>query len=297
MEKAMQERLGFIGLGMMGSPMAKRLLNIGSQFSVYNRTRQKADDHIAQGARWCPTAADVGAESDIVFSMLANPDVLREITLGQHGIIEGLKPGCVHVDTSTVSPAVIRELTLQYTARGCHFIHAPVLGSIPQATDGTLLVFAGGDSKAYQKVEPALKALARQIWRFEHPEQATHLKLVCNLFIAGMITTLGEALIFAERADVDGQTVLDVISQSHLTAPMYQTKGAAILKDNFAPRFYLDHMLKDINLMLDAAHGVGAPLPAIQIAQQLFVEAQQAGHGREDYSAMVKALQARGGRK
>lgn len=293
----MQDRLGFIGLGMMGSPMAKRLLKVGSQLSVYNRTRQKADDLVAQGARWCPTAADVGAQSDIVFSMLANPDVLRETALGRHGIIEGLKPSCVHVDTSTVSPTVIRELAQQYKERGCQFIHSPVLGSIPQASDGTLLIFAGGDAGAFQKVEPALKTLARQIWRFEHPEQATHLKLVCNLFIAGMITTLGEALMFAERADVDGQTVLDVIGQSQLTAPMYQTKGAAILKDNFAPRFYLDHMLKDINLMLDAARDVEAPLPAIQITQQLFVEAQQAGHGHEDYSAVVKALQARGGKK
>lgn len=293
----MQEKLGFIGLGMMGLPMAKRLLKVGSQLSVYNRTRQKADELVAQGARWCPTAGDVAAQSDIVFSMLANPDVLREIAFGRHGIIEGLKPGCVHVDTSTVSPAVIRELAQQYKARGCHFIHAPVLGSIPNAADGTLLIFAGGDSTAYQKVEPALKALARQIWRLEHPEQATHLKLVCNLFIAGMITTLGQAFVFAERADVNRQTVLDVISQSHLTAPMYQTKGKAIIEDNFAPRFYLDHMLKDINLMLDAARDVGAPLPAIQIAQQLFVEAQQAGHGLEDYSAMVKALYARGGKK
>ena len=293
----MQDRLGFIGLGMMGSPMAKRLLKVGSQLSVHNRTQQKADDLIAQGARWCLTPADVAAQSDIVFSMLANPDVLRETALGQHGIIEGLRPNCVHVDTSTVSPAVIRELAQQYKARGCHFIHAPVLGSVPQAADGTLLIFAGGELKAYQKVEPALKALARQIWRFEHPEQATHLKLVCNLFIAGMITTLGQALLFAERADVDRQTVLDVISQSHVTSPMYQTKGKAILEDNFAPRFYLDHMLKDINLMLDAARDVGAPLPAIQVTQQLFVEAQQAGHGREDYSAMVKALQARGGKK
>lgn len=293
----MQDRLGFIGLGMMGLPMAKRLLNVGTQFSVHNRTQQKAEALVTKGARWCSTAADVAAQSDIVFSMLANPDVLKEIALGRHGIIEGLRPHCVHVDTSTVSPALIRDLAQRYNERGCSFIHAPVLGSVPQAADGSLLMFAGGDQKTYQKVEPALKALAKQIWRFDHPEQATHLKLVCNLFIAGMITTLGQALIFAQRADVDGQTVLDVISQSHLSSPMYQTKGKAILEDNYAPRFYLDHMLKDINLMLDAARDVGAPLPAIQIAQQLFVESQHAGHGHEDYSAVVKALQAKGGKK
>ncbi len=155
-------------------------------------------------------------------------------------------------------------------------------------------MFAGGDPKAYQRVEPALKVLARKIWTFDHPEQATHLKLVCNLFIAGMITTLGQGLIFAERTNVDRQIVLDVISQSHLASPMYQTKGKAILEGNFDPRFCLDHMLKDVNLMLDAAREIGAPLPVIQIAQELFVEAQQAGYGLEDYAAVVKALQARG---
>jgi 3-hydroxyisobutyrate dehydrogenase-like beta-hydroxyacid dehydrogenase len=293
----MQEKIGFIGLGMMGSPMAKRLLTVGSQLFVHNRTQQKADELITLGARWCATPADVARQSDIVFSMLANPDALRDTSLGKNGIIAGLKPNSVHVDTSTVSPRVIRELAQQYKARECHFMHAPVLGSVPQVAEGTLLMFAGGELNAFQKVEPALKALARRIWRFEHAEQATHLKLVCNLFIAGMITTLGEALIFAERSDVDRKTVLDVIGQSHLTSPMYQTKGAAILADNFTPRFYLDHMLKDINLMLDAARDVGAPLPAIEIAEQLFVEAKQAGHGHEDYSAMVKALEARGGRK
>ncbi len=293
----MSKRLGFIGLGMMGLPMATRLLKVGSQLSVHNRTKQKAEGLVARGALWCASAAEVAAQSDIVFTMLANPEVLREMTVGRHGIIEGLKSDCLHVDTSTVSPALIRDLAKRYEERGCLFLHAPVLGSVPQAADGSLLMFAGGDEKAIQMAEPALKTLAGQIWRFEHPEQATHLKLVCNLFIAGMMTTLGQALIFAEKADVDGQTVLDVISKSQLTAPMYQTKGKAILQNNFAPRFYLDHLLKDINLMLDAARAVEAPLPAIEVARQLFVEAQRSGHGQEDYSAMIKALKARGGTK
>ncbi len=291
----MQHKLGFVGLGMMGLPMANRLSKAGSQFSVFNRTKSKADPLIAEGAQWCETPFRVAANSDIIFSMVSDPAALREVALGDQGVLAGLKPSGIHVDTSTVSPSVIRELTTRYTQHNSFFLHAPVLGSIPQATDGTLLMFAGGEDGAYQIADPYLRLLSKQIWRFSEPEQATHLKLICNLFIAGMITTLGEALTFARKADVDQRALLDIIGQSQLNSPMYQTKGNSIVQDNFAPRFFLDHMLKDVNLMLDAAREVKAPLPTIEIAQQLFVEAQRAGYGREDYSSVVKAIQSRGG--
>lgn len=290
MGDSMNQRLGFIGLGMMGAPMAKRLLRVGAQLSVFNRTKEKAANLLSEGALWCESPFAVASRSDIVFSMVANPDVLREIALGPAGIILGLKAGGIHIDCSTVSPAVIREITHRYAEHGCSFLHAPVLGSIPQATDGTLLVFAGGSDEAFRTAEPYLKVLSKKIWKFDHPEQATHLKLICNLFIAGMMTTLGQALIFAQKTFVDQRTLLDVISQSQLNSPMYQTKGATIIENNFAPRFYLEHMLKDVNLMIDAANDAGAPLPAIRVAQRLLANAQQAGYGHEDYSAMTKAL-------
>lgn len=291
----MQQKLGFVGLGMMGLPMAKRLLEHWPQLSVNNRTKQKAEGLIAKGARWCENPSAVAAQSDIVFSMLSNPDALREVALGSAGILSALKQGGVHIDSSTVSPSLTRELAQRYNDRGCFFLHAPVLGSVPQATDGTLLMFVGGDDRAYHYAQPVLRLLAREIWKFEHAEQATHLKLLCNLFIAGMITTLGQALIFARKANVDQRVLLDVIGQSQLNSPMYQTKGASILEGNFTPRFYLEHMFKDINLMLDAAAVLGAPLPAIQVAQQLFAEALRAGFGQEDYSAVAKVLEIRRG--
>jgi 3-hydroxyisobutyrate dehydrogenase-like beta-hydroxyacid dehydrogenase len=291
----MKQTLGFIGLGMMGLPMAKRLSKAGSQFAVFNRTKSKAESLLAEGALWCDTPSGVASSSDIVFSMVSNPDALRDIALGPDGVLAGLKPGGIHIDTSTVSPLITRELSAQYTGHGSSFLHAPVLGSVPQATDGTLLMFAGGDEAAFRTAEPYLQLLAKQIWRFDLPDQATHMKLICNLFIAGMITTLGQALIFAEKANVDQRMMLDIIGQSQLNSPMYQTKGSSIVQDNFSPRFFLEHMLKDVNLMLDAARDVHAPLPAIELAQQLFDEARRAGYGREDYSAVVKALRARGG--
>ena len=291
----MKQMLGFIGLGMMGLPMAKRLSKAGSQFAVFNRTKSKAESLLSEGAQWCNTPSSVAATSDIVFSMVANPEALRDIALGPVGVLAGLKPGGIHIDTSTVSPVITRDLSAQYSGCGRYFLHAPVLGSVPQATDGTLLMFAGGDAAAYRTAEPYLQLLAKQIWRFDLPDQATNMKLICNLFIAGMMTTLGQALIFAEKANVDQRMMLDIIGQSQLNSPMYQTKGSSIVQNNFSPRFFLEHMLKDVNLMLDAARDVHAPLPTIEPAQQLFDEANRAGHGREDYSAVVKALRARGG--
>lgn len=291
----MKQTLGFIGLGMMGLPMARRLSKAGTGFAVFNRTRSKAENLLAEGALWCDTPSAVASLSDIVFSMVSNPDALSGIALGPVGVLAGLRPGGIHVDTSTVSPSITRELSARYRERGCQFLHAPVLGSIPQATDGSLLMFAGGDGAAYRAAEPCLQLLAKQIWKFDLPDQATHMKLICNLFIAGMITTLGQALIFAEKANVDQRMMLDIIGQSQLNSPMYQTKGSSIVQNNFSPRFFLEHMLKDVNLMLDAAREVHAPLPAIELAQQLFDEANRAGYGREDYSAVVKALRARGG--
>ncbi|HEY4611924.1 MAG TPA: NAD(P)-dependent oxidoreductase [Bacteroidota bacterium] len=289
----MKPTIGFIGLGMMGLPMATRLLNAGNPLRVHNRTRQKAEPLLANGALWCESPAALAKQSDVVLSMVSTSEVLKEISVGSNGILSGLGNGKVHIDLSTVAPAATRELEEKYRADSKYFLHSPVLGSVPQATDGTLLLFVGGDELAYKQTEEIFKILGKQIWRFDRVEQASHTKLLCNLFIAGMVTTLAQALVFARKADVNPRTLLEVLSQSALHSPMYQAKGASIIDRNFNPRFFLEHMLKDINLMLDAAKEAGAPLPAIEVSQELFAQASQMGFGKEDYSAVVKALEAR----
>jgi len=288
----MPEFVGFIGLAMMGTPMAARLLTAGHRLAVHNRTKSKAQARLPQGAVWCESPGAVARGRDIVFSMVSNPEALQEVSLGRNGILGGLKKGGIHVDMSTVSPSLTRELAERYRAVGCYFLHSPVLGSISQATDGTLLLFTGGEEEACQRVEPLLRDLGKQIWKFEQGEQASHMKLLCNLFIAGMITTLAEVLGFAQKSSADPRTLLEVFSQSQLNAPTSPRKGTTILSGDFTPHFFLEHMLKDVNLMLDAAKEAGAPLPAMEVAQRLFVDAQSAGYGREDYSAVVKVLQS-----
>lgn len=285
----MKPTIGFIGLGMMGLPLATRLQNAGYPLRVFNRTRTKAQSLVSNGAVWCddPTATAQGSE--IVLSMVSTSEVLKEVaTLA----LQGLGVGKVYIDMSTVSPAVTSELADAFKDGGRHFLHSPVLGSIPQATDGTLLLFVGGAEEAFTKSEQILNILGKQIWRFESVGQASHAKLLCNMFIAGMITTLVQALVYAQRAGVDRQTLLEILGQSALNSTMVQTKGASIIEQNFAPRFFLEHMLKDINLILDAGEKLGAPLPAIEVSQELFAQASQAGFGKQDYSAVFKTLES-----
>jgi 3-hydroxyisobutyrate dehydrogenase len=284
----MQPTLGFIGLGLMGLPMAHRLHGAGYRLNVYNRTKQKAESLLSNGAGWCDSPTDVARQSDIVFTMISTSEVLKELA---DEIRPALTEGSLHIDASTVSPSVTAALYQEYRADGKHFIHSPVLGSIPQATEGTLLLFVGGDDEAYRRSEGVLKILGKHIWRFPKVDQASHTKLLCNLFIAGMMTTLVQAIVFAQRAGVDPRTILEILPHSALNSPMFQSKGKSIVEGNFSPRFFLDHMLKDVNLMLETANEVGAQLPGIEIAQELFAEASQRGLGKEDYSAVIKVLE------
>ncbi|MGA7162283.1 MAG: NAD(P)-dependent oxidoreductase [Bacteroidota bacterium] len=291
----MKISVGFIGLGLMGSPMAARLLAAEYPLSVFNRTEKKAAGLVNRGAQWCQSPKEVAEHSDIVFSMLSNSDALTETATGKNGIINGLRKGSIHVDMSTVSPVTTEQLNREYTMHGCFFLHAPVLGSVPQATDGSLLLFVGGSNEGFRSAEPLLKLLGGNIWRFERPEQASYTKLLCNLFIAGMGTTLAQALVLAQKANVNPTTLLDIISHSSLNASMYQTKGTSMLERNFSPRFFVEHMLKDINLILDSGKRLDVPLPGVEVARTLFSEAAAAGFAHEDYCAVVKVLERQAG--
>jgi 3-hydroxyisobutyrate dehydrogenase len=283
--------IGFIGLGLMGAPMAERILTAGYPLVVHNRTREKAKPLLTKGARWCDSPRVLGEECSTIFSMVSTPDALSEISLGPRGLLKGLRNAGVHVDMSTVSPTLTQRFARLYKTRGSSFLHSPVLGSIPQAAEGSLLLFVGGDAAAYRRVKPIMSLLGRHIWRFKRAEEATHTKLLCNMFIAGMITTLVQAFVYARKAQVDPATLLDILGHSALNAPMYQTKGRAIIEGRFTPRFFVEHMLKDIELILESASGLKVPLPTLQASLRLFRQAMEDGYAREDYAAIIKSLQ------
>lgn len=284
--------IGFVGLGLMGGPMANRVLSAGHTLYVNNRTKEKSAMFTAKGAVWCDSPAEVARKTEILISMLSTPDVVENLTLGKNGVLEAAKPGFIHVDCSTVSPGLTRRLHEHYHLKKCHFLHSPVLGSVPNATDGSLLLFVGGDEEPFRKAESILKLLGTQIWRFEHAEQATNTKLLCNFFIASMISGLAQGLVFAEHNNIDPKVFLDILNHSALNAQTYQTKGTSMIENNFAPRFFLEHMLKDVRLVLDSAKASQTLMPTAEIALELYTKAVNSGFAKEDYSAVIKVLRS-----
>lgn len=287
--------VGFVGLGMMGSPIASHLQSAGYHLSVYNRTKEKAQPLLKRGAVWCDSPRKAAENSECVFSMISNSEVLENCAIGSDGILQGLPADGIHVDMSTVSPEITQKLAEQYESNGRHFLHAPVLGSVPQAADGSLLIFAGGPASIVSRIEPLLKVIGSRTWRFERAELASYTKLMCNMFIAGMMNTLAQSLVMGTKAGVSPSTILEIIGNSSMNAPMYQTKGKTILARQFTPRFIVEHMLKDVNLMLDAGKKLGVPLEGTEAAQHIFSAAVSMGFGKEDYSAMIKVLEQQAG--
>lgn len=279
--------IAFIGLGLMGTPMASRLLAAGFPLRVYNRTPGRDDALVRAGAVRASSVEGAAADVSAAVTMLTNDEALRSVSLQ---LRSALRSGGLHVDCSTVSPALTEELEREYAAAGRLFLHSPVLGSVPQAAEGSLLLFAGGSDAAFTAAEPLLRVLGSRLWRFPSAPPATHMKLILNSFIAGMIATLSQGLRYAQRNGVEGATLLDVLSHSALNAPMYQTKGRSILEENYAPRFFLQNLLKDTNLFRDAALASGAEVPVADMAKQLLERAVAQGLGMEDYSAVMKSL-------
>jgi 3-hydroxyisobutyrate dehydrogenase-like beta-hydroxyacid dehydrogenase len=285
------ETIGFIGTGMMGHPMALRLIDAGYRLMIWNRTPEKASQLINRGAQRASSIDDLARQSQVIISMVADDAALTAIATGEPGLIGSMQENTVAIDMSTVSPSLTRTLAVHYAKKGVHYLQAPVLGSVPQATDGTLLIFAGGDTAAIDRIQPVFDVLAKRTWKFEKTEQAATVKLACNLFIASMINVLGEGLMMMKKADIDGTVLLDILNESALGAPMYQTKGKSLLERTFTPRFMVRHMEKDLSLIRQAARELGVPMPVVGVIHDLFLAAVNKGYGEEDYSAMVKVLE------
>ena len=279
--------IGFVGLGLMGSVMARRLLEMNHRLIVWNRTRSKADDVLQAGAEWGESPEAVAAMATVVFSMLTTPGVVEEVA-GR--IRKGASAGSIHVDCSTIGPTVTQRLATAASAEGKAFVHAPVLGSVPQATDGTLVIFAGGRSEDIARVRPLLQKLGKKIYEFPDVTRATNTKLLANFFIAGMIGTLAQGILFARSAGIEIQTFLEILAQSQLNAPMYQTKAPLMEAGDYTPRFFLEHMRKDVHLAAASAKEMQLTMPYLPILSHLFDEAMTMGLAQKDYSSVLEVL-------
>jgi 3-hydroxyisobutyrate dehydrogenase-like beta-hydroxyacid dehydrogenase len=284
-------RTAFLGLGVIGLPMAERLFETGHDLVVWNRTPAKAQALVERGARLASTPRASAEAADIVVTMLTDGPAVLEVAQRPDGLLAGMGPGKVLCDMSTIDIASSRQLAEICRSHSIGFVSAPVLGNRHAARAGKLLVFAGGPADALNHAEPVLASLAERIWRWDRAEPATAVKLALNLLLGGMMEIFSESLVFAAGAGIDPRTLLDVIAASSLAAPMYQSKGRMILDGIPTPNFTLQNMRKDLRLILASARQMGIPLPVGAAVESAFAEAEFAWGGF-DYSAIVQWLEA-----
>jgi len=278
---------GFIGLGNMGAGMADNLLRAGHHVTVYNRTPGRAEALIAAGAH--PAASIAAAcQGDAVITMLANDAAVESVVLGQDGVAASLKPGAVHVSSSTIGVALSRHLTGTHADAGQHFVAAPVFGRPEAAAAGMLFVVAAGDADSVRMAAPLLDAIGQKTFVVSDvPEAANLVKLSGNFLIAAVIESLGEALALVAKGGVDRMQYIELLTSSMFSAPVYKTYGGLIARGQFAPAGFaapLGH--KDINLVQAAAEELHVPLPLASLIHDRFLTLFAHGGDRLDWSAI-----------
>ncbi len=286
-------RVAFLGLGVMGYPMAGHLQAAGHDVVVYNRTSAKAEAWVKQhGGAMQSSPAEAAADADFVMACVGNDDDLRSVCTGDNGAFAGMKSGSLFVDHTTVSAAVTKELHDAAAEQGVGFIDAPVSGGQAGAENGVLSVMCGGSQADYDKAEPIIGAYAR-ICRLIGPSGAGQMTKMCNqIAIAGLVQGLSEALHFADKAGLDGKAVVEVISQGAAGSWQMSNRFETMLADEFDHGFAVDWMRKDLSICLQTADENGASLPVTALVDQFYKDVQNLGGGRWDTSSLIRRLRA-----
>ena len=285
------DRIGFLGLGTMGAPMAANLLKAGFRVTVWNRTAARMEPLLRLGAGAGKGPAQVAAAADIIIAMVSRPADVTQLVLGPDGVAAGLRPGAILVDMSTVSPATSRELAGAAAARQAEFMDAPVVGSRGPAADGALVILVGGLPTTLERCRPALAAMGRTIIHAGGVGMGSSLKLATNLMLAHLAAGFAEGLLLVQRAGLDPRTYLEVLEASTFRSPWYRAKGAGMIQREFSPHFALKHMRKDLGLMLELAAERDTRLPVTQAIEALFAASEAAGKAELDYSAILAHLE------
>ncbi len=290
-ESTTPRRVAFIGLGVMGLPMAGHLARAGHAVTVYNRSAAKAQAWVQEfGGASAPTPAEAARDADIVFVCVGNDDDLRSVLLGAAGTFAGMRPGATLVDHTTASAEVAREMHGEARARGLHFVDAPVSGGQAGAVNGQLTVMCGGDVDPFEAMKPVALAFSRAVTRVGEPGAGQLAKMVNQICIAGLVQGLAEAIAFGGRAGLDMKLVLDVIGKGAAQSWQMDNRGKTMVDDQFNFGFAVDWMRKDLGLVLDEARRNGAKLPVTALVDQFYADVQGMGGGRWDTSSLIKRL-------
>ena len=294
-ETTPSRKVAFLGLGVMGYPMAGHLALAGHQVTVYNRTPAKAQawcDEFARSAapRMAATPRMAAQDADFVFACVGNDDDLRSITISDDGAFAGMKPGAIFVDHTTASAQVARELHAAALTKGLHFIDAPVSGGQAGAQNGALTVMCGGDASAFEAAHPVTLAFARAVTHLGTSGSGQLAKMVNQICVAGLVQGLSEGIAFGQQAGLDMNQVLDVIGKGAAQSWQMDNRGKTMVADQFDFGFAVDWMRKDLGLLLDEARRNGARLPVTALVDQFYADVQKLGGQRWDTSSLVKRL-------
>ncbi|NOD35338.1 MULTISPECIES: NAD(P)-dependent oxidoreductase [unclassified Ruegeria] len=286
-------KVAFLGLGVMGYPMAGHLKAAGHDVTVYNRTTAKAEAWVVQyGGAMAATPKDAVLGAEFVMACVGNDNDLRMVCSGEDGAFHGMSDGAIFVDHTTVSADVTRELCKAGAAQGVAFVDAPISGGQAGAENGVLSIMCGGDQAAYDAAEPLMEVYSK-ICRRIGDSGAGQLTKMCNqIAIAGLVQALSEALHFAEKAGLDGRSVVEVISQGAAGSWQMVNRHETMLDDHFEHGFAVDWMRKDLGICMDEANVNGASLPVTALVDQFYKDVQKLGGGRWDTSSLFKRLRA-----
>jgi 3-hydroxyisobutyrate dehydrogenase len=291
----MQKRIGFAGMGLMGSRMARNLLKKGFPLTVWNRTPERCEPLAKEGAQVARSPRELAESSDVVVACVADPDAAARIVFAEDGIRPAVRPGFRYLECSTISPGLVRHMGELLRSRGADILEAPVTGSKLGSEKGTLLFMTGGRAETHEELMPVMMAMGTKAILCGELGQASVVKLVGNTVISFMLEGFCEGVVVAQKAGVPLAKVLEVVMASGFASPYFSFKGAAIEKRDWDQHFSSDLLVKDQTLMMEEAASHRVPLPGLAAIREVFQSARAQGYGQEDIAAVIKALEKAAG--
>lgn len=291
----MSERIGWIGLGVMGRWMASHIMDKGYTLSVYNRTASKCDVLRQKGAYVCQSPVEVARRSDIVFTMVSYPKDVEDVILGQNGVLEGMRAGGVVVDMTTSEPSLARKIAEQCRTKGILSLDAPVSGGDVGAKEARLSIMVGGDQDALNRVTPLFQAMGKNITYLGAAGSGQHTKMVNQILICNNMMGVVEGLLYGHRAGLDLKQVISAVGAGAAGSWSINNLGPRIVDRNFDPGFFVEHFIKDMGIALVEAKRMNIALPGLALANQLYLALQAQGHGRKGTHALMLALETLNG--
>jgi len=294
-----EQSVAFLGLGIMGAPMAANLARAGIEVMAYNRTREKAEALAEQfdNVTVADSPARAAAAAGVAISMVPDVPEVEEVLLGPGGAAEGLADGGLAIDMSTIAPSASRSIAERLSARGIAFLDAPVTGSRPKAEDGTLTIMAGGPSEAFERAAPLFEAMGELVLHMGPQGHGSMVKLINNTLAAVNAAALGEGIALAEQAGLDTAKAMEVVGSGSGDSTMRKLKAGPMIERDYEALFKLDHMLKDVRYFLAESESLGLKAPVAASAEGLYGEAGAGGHGSEDFAAVIEAIRTKSGLK